>query len=144
MGTMKAVLPAVVAVALVACAAPPAPVPSTDRASATAMAQVHVCGEHLVDCEEIISVVVAKVPAMAASRIAAADFRELDAWKRRGGSAAVLVAFEPVGDADYWFNPPTWLVTVPMFSRPMTVEPWQAGTLPPHFIELLRKAGLRF
>ncbi len=79
---------------------------------------------------------------MAASMVAVADVRDEGATTRRGGDFVALVSFQPLGGEDAWMNPPTWVVTQPMLSSEMRVEPWGAGPLPDHFVTLLRSAGL--
>lgn len=79
---------------------------------------------------------------MAASPVAVADVRDEGGTTFRGGDFVALVSFQPVGDEDLWMNPPTWIVTEPMFSQEMRVEPWRDGPLPAHFVSLLRSAGL--
>jgi len=135
------------ALALTACAPSPSPSPSPSTLvpspSASAVAQRHVCGELRGEpCEAAIALVIERVPAMANSPLAVADVEEAGATTHRGGDSVVLVSFQPAGDDDLWWNPPTWIVTQGMLSDQVQIEPWREGQFPEHHVELLRSAGL--
>lgn len=136
---------ALVAVAVIACGqvSPTPPSSALAPSPSPVVAQRHVCGELQAEpCEAVIARVIGQVPGMAVSPIAVADVREEGSMTRRGGDFVTLVSFEPVGDEDLWMNPPTWVVTQPMLSQEMRIEPWRGGPLPAHFVRLLRSAGL--
>lgn len=117
--------------------------PSPSASPSAVAAQRHVCGEFRGEsCEAVIARVIEQVPGMAASPVAVADVRDEGATTQRGGDFVALVSFQPLGAEDVWMKPPTWVVTRPMFSSEMSVEPWRAGSLPAHFVTLLRSAGL--
>ncbi len=135
---MNRALSLVVAIALSACGQP------TRTPSATPEVwQRHDCGNLPADlCQEVIAQVIQQVPAMAGSPIAVAATRHPNALLRRGGDFEALVAFAPFGVMDFWFSPPTWVVTQPMQSSDWRVEPWRNGPLPAQFTTLLRVAGI--
>jgi hypothetical protein len=138
-GIRIAMLVLAIAVAFAACGqAAPSPMPTA------VAAQRHACGNLAPDmCEEVIALVVRKVPAMAGSPIVVTATRDPDAQSRRGGDLEVLVAFAPpADDSDLWFNPPAWIVTRTMLTNDWRVDPWRGDRLPAHFLTLLRAAGL--
>jgi hypothetical protein len=126
-------------------ASPSTPVSTTAPASpsASATAQRRLCGELRPDvCSDAIARVVRQVREMAASPVAVADVEDQGATTRRGGDLVVLVSFQPVGSGDLFMNPPTWVVTIRTLGKGTTIEPWRGGTLPAHYVVLLRQAGV--
>lgn len=103
-----------------------------------------VCGSVPRDsCEQIVRLVVQGQPALAASPLAVVDFGGQGVVAHYGSDAPVLVALQPVGDRDYWMNPPTWVVTGWQPSEGFSlVQEWRVGPLPADFASLLRSAGL--
>jgi hypothetical protein len=59
-----------------------------------------------------------------------------------GGAFVALVAFAPFDETDLWFSPPTGVATQRMLSSDWRVEPWRGGSLPAHFVTLLRATGI--
>lgn len=137
------------ALALAACGQAPPTTPATPTATMSLLptpvvAQRHDCGNLSADmCEQVIAQVIRQVPEMAGSPIAVAATLDPDQLTRRGGDLTVLVAFAPFDLSDYWFSPPTWTVTQRMMlAADWHVERWRGGSLPPHFVTLLRAAQI--
>ncbi len=137
---IRRALLSVVALVVLACGpATPGGVPSP----IAAIPQRHDCGNLSPDiCEEVIAQVIRRVPAMAGSPVAVTATLDPDRPAQLGGDFEALVAFAPFGVTDFWFGPPTWIVTLPMFSSDYRVQPWRGGSLPAHFVKLLRAAGI--
>ena len=90
-------------------------------------------------CDLVIAQVIGQVPTMAQSPIvvtAPIDTVSLS------GNRTFLVAFAPFGPSDWWFDPPTWIVTRSSLAARWEVRPWLSEPLPPQFVTQLRAAGI--
>ena len=120
----------------VGCCAAPAPSPAPTVAD-----QIRECGRiEAAICEEAIQAVIAAVPAMAGSPVAAAGTRELRPPSGYGGATVVVVAFAPLEGLDPELGPPAWIATKPQLADAWLVEPWSDGLVPSHIVQLIGNA----
>ena len=100
--------------------------------------QRHICASlEQALCERAIAQVIRTAPDLATAAIAVAAPRFDPPPARFGGATQILVAFIEAPGADTL--PPAWVATTRLREE-WTIEQWQEGPLPAHFVQAIDAA----